>query len=150
MLSLLAPIISYVGIFVGVLVGHMTFEELGEGKNYFGTASNVFIFLILATVSFFIGIFSSFWYVGLVLGLISLAVFKYPIPRFVVYLLSPLLYFLPQDFAFTSFSFLFLYSLCQGSLFVKNEKKWAFVEAFTRTHIFLIVYVFVIILSLLL
>jgi hypothetical protein len=146
--SLVSPLIAYLGIFVGVLLGHMAFEELVEGKKYFTLASTFAVFLILATIGSFLSVVTGFWYVGLVFGVIALLVFKYSIPRFVVYLLAPFLFFLPTQYVFVSFSLLFLYGLFQGSLLVKKEKKWAFMDVFKKTHIFLIVYVLVAIISL--
>jgi hypothetical protein len=146
--SLVSPILAYAGIFIGVLLGHMAFEELVEGKRYFTFTSNLALFLILIVIGSLISAITGFWFIGALFSLISLLIFKYQIPRFAVYLLSPLLYFLPKEYMFASFSFLFLYGLFQGSLLVKKEKKWAFLKAFKQTHIFLIIYLFVAVLSL--
>lgn len=119
---LLILAVTFLGPFVGLLIGHMTKEELKDGRKYFNLMR--FILVLALIIAFF------FYFpqipIPLLIFIIFLIIFinrKYQ-KDFLIYAIFGILFYLSliktELFLITS-SIIFLYGLPSGSLFLERH-----------------------------
>jgi hypothetical protein len=143
----LTALISYIGLFAGMLLIFMGPEEKKPGEKYFRIMQDVVLFLVMFFLFFNLKL--NYFWVSFLMVIVLLVLIWYRAKKidkvenqFVVYTLFGIVLHLSlinAEFLITEASLIFLYGMATGSLLTNSKKKFESVKNVLKYSYFILV-----------